>query len=232
VDVGVDHLSQTYQGLPHILERFVGVRYADTMPTTSGSLQDIPRVFPGTVDTRFWPEGIEYIPQVDLIPEDSTSSGIFMIAQTENIIVLDPEMLQLEKAAEAGNERIFLQIEKSMEWENRPAKDILHAVQLALAAGAHLAARRIAAAGAAHYPEQAEIQKYAHILAAPQVYRREKAATTHLRSNRDWLMANNGQYSGQWVALKDGELVGAAATLQALKAQIGNTDGVLLTKVF
>ena len=53
-----------------------------------------------------------------------------------------------------------------------------------------------------------------------------------LRANRDWLMRHGDLYRGQWVALRNGELLGSAPSLQTLVAKIGDTKSILVTKVF
>src|SRR5215217_6707225 len=69
-------------------------------------------------------------------------------------------MANLEDAAEAGDKNAFLEILRRIEWQNRPPADFIRAVQLALEAGVHRAARRISAEGAKYYPQDSELQKY------------------------------------------------------------------------
>jgi hypothetical protein len=141
-------------------------------------------------------------------------------------------MARMESAAATGDERAFLAAKDALDWETRPAEDFLRAVQLALSAGAHMAARNLAAQGAARHPNDANLQKYARILAPPRVLRSDAPPHPGLRANRDWLMTCGDKYRGQWVALHQGTLLGAADSLAALKELIGDTNNILLTKVF
>lgn len=141
-------------------------------------------------------------------------------------------MARLKAAAEAGDEQAFLSAQRMIDWRLRPPEDFLGAVQLAFAAGAHLAARRLSSQGAAQYPDHRELQRYARVLAPPKVTQSNLPSNPTLKANRDWLMMQGDQYRGQWVALRDGELLESAPSLKSLAEQIEDTKGVLLTKVF
>lgn len=61
-------------------------------------------------------------------------------------------MAALEAAAKDGNEDAFVAAKHRIDWSQRPAPDWIRAVRLGLAAGAHMAARKLASEGAAQYP--------------------------------------------------------------------------------
>ena len=145
---------------------------------------------------------------------------------------LDPEMAALDQAAGAGDEGAFLEAARSIQWETCPPEDFLRAIQFAFAAGAHLYARILATRGAQLYPQHQELQKYARILAPPKVIARNLPPDPTLRANRAWLKAHWGEYKGQWVALKNGDLLGTAPTLNELTNRIGQTEGILFTRGF
>ena len=46
-----------------------------------------------------------------------------------------------------------------------------------------------------------------------------------------WLKAHRTAYHGRWIALRDGALVRVADSFEALVADLGDTTGLLLTKV-
>jgi hypothetical protein len=139
----------------------------------------------------------------------------------------------LEIVAEAGNnETAFVQAASEIDWSRRPAADFARAVRLALAAGAHLLARNLATQGARLYPDHAELGKMARILAPPRVVRADLPPVPSLQANQDWLRAHSDGYRGQWVALRDGIFLAAAATARQLRAHLKSIDGVLITKVF
>ncbi len=148
------------------------------------------------------------------------------------VLAEDDAMMRLESAAVAGDERAFLAAKDAVDWEARSAADFLRAVQLALSAGAHMAARNLAAQGAQRFPDHSKLEKFARILAPPRVLRTPARPNAGLRANRDWLMTHGTQYRGQWVALCEGQLLGVGDSLDSVITQAGGTDGVLFTKVY
>lgn len=136
----------------------------------------------------------------------------------------------LEDAAKARDERTFLKALQEVKWHNRPPGDFIYAAQLALKAGAYRAAYQISAEGAEHHPSSSEIQKYAHVLAPPKVVVGKATTDSGHKANREWLKTHGGEYSGQWVAVRNGELLGASGSLEELAKQVGDTKNVLLTK--
>jgi hypothetical protein len=140
---------------------------------------------------------------------------------------------RLEAAAHEGNEAEFIAAAKTIDWENCTAEDYIKAVKLALSAAAYLKARLLATDGAKRYHEDAELQKYAHVLAPPKVLPNHTPADPTIRKNRDWLMEHGDEYPGQWVALRRGEFLGATPTLKELIQKIGDPRGknILVTQV-
>lgn len=136
--------------------------------------------------------------------------------------VADKAMTALQTAAEAKDEHAFGIALQAIDWTKRAPSDFLHAVDLALMAGSYLAARRLANQGATQYPHQPELQKLAQLLAPPQVTVGKGGPKVGIEANRVWLHTNWDQYRGQWVALRQGNLLGAADSLDALVAQVGN----------
>ena len=47
----------------------------------------------------------------------------------------------------------------------------------------------------------------------------------------EWLKEHWGEYPGEWVAVRDGKLLGHAATLDELKRQIGSLRVALVTQM-
>ena len=50
--------------------------------------------------------------------------------------------------------------------------------------------------------------------------------------NQKWLVDHHQEYSGRWVAIKNGELVADAISAKELLAQVDSTDNTLLTAVY
>ncbi len=109
--------------------------------------------------------------------------------------------------------------------------DYLQALAHALRVGEFGRARRVATAGATRYPAHAELAKSARVLAPPTVTRARRPHTADIQANRVWLKAHRQDYAGQWVALRDGHLLAAAPSFDALAAQVDATSDVLMTKL-
>jgi len=137
----------------------------------------------------------------------------------------------LEGAAESEDESVFLSIAKAIDWTTRLPEDLLRAIHLALRVGAFSKARELSAEGVRLYPHNPELQKYARLLAPPKVVRSDLAPTPSVKANRNWLKEHIQSYKGRWVALRNGELQGAANSLDELVEQLGDTKGMLLTRV-
>jgi hypothetical protein len=159
-------------------------------------------------------------------------TGVFVFARGTSSEVSDGPLALLKAAADAGDERAFLAAKSMINWSIRPADDFVQAVRLALAAGAHLAARNLSAEGATRFPDHNLLQKYAHVLSPPKTIRRHLPPDPTLAANRDWLMANGDHYRRQWVALRNGVLLGSAPSLKTLIEQVSVAPGILFTRVY
>jgi len=91
-------------------------------------------------------------------------------------------------------------------------------------------ARHLAMEGAQRYKKRYELQEYARLLAPPRIIDNNVPANSSIRANHIWLKAHRQQYQGNWVALRSGELIGVADSLEILVKDIGYTKNVLLTK--
>lgn len=124
-----------------------------------------------------------------------------------------------------------IQATKSLDLSDAKAQEFIQAINQALAAGAHTQARQIAAQAVERYPNDPELARMAQILARPMAMRRKHKARDSARSNQLWLQQNYATYQDRWVALRDGELLGVADSVQALKASITDFTNVMVTKV-
>jgi Arc/MetJ-type ribon-helix-helix transcriptional regulator len=111
--------------------------------------------------------------------------------------------------------------------------ELVHAIRQALATGEAGRARYLALEGAHRYPAHAELQRYARVLAPPttRVVPASPASRASVKANGAWLHVHRTAYRGRWVALRDGALVRAADSFEALVAGLDDTTGLLLTRV-
>lgn len=153
------------------------------------------------------------------------------VAAEANIATRVAALAGLVEAAKAGDESAFIEAARRIDWANTVAADYIRSIQLAFEAGAHMAAREISAEGARRYPEDAELRRQAYILSPPRITKGTVTEAHPHRANRDWLKANADEYRGRWVAVRAGELLGTASSVDELIDQVGDTKGVLLTVV-
>jgi len=160
-----------------------------------------------------------------------TEAHLISYAENDTVAKTEAHLSLLMEAAQTGDAATFIQVSQKIEWSQRSAADFITAIHLALATGAHLTARELTTKGVRMYPEHPELQKMAHILAPPKVKVSKRASGASRRKDFAWLKQHSAQYRGQWVALKDGELVAAAATLPELKAQVASPKDIFLARV-
>ena len=112
-------------------------------------------------------------------------------------------------------------------------EEFVQAIRQALATGEAGQARQLALEGAQCYPTHAALQHYARVLAPPttRVVPASPASRASVKANGAWLSTHRTAYVGRWVALHDGTLLRDADSLEALVAAVGDTTGLLLTKV-
>ncbi len=105
-----------------------------------------------------------------------------------------------------------------------PPDELVQAIRQALATGEAGRARQLALEGA---------QRYARVLSPPttQVVPASPASRASVKANGAWLHTHRTAYAGRWVALRDGALVRAAGSFEALVAGLDDTTGLLLTRV-
>jgi hypothetical protein len=177
-------------------------------------------------------------PKLLICPSTSTTSGsatVFSILpETQTISqYFDREILQLERASRLKDEEEFVNVANQMDWPSRPVENYLLAISLALKVGAHLVARKLAQEGGSRFPGNSEIAKFARILAPVKTIRSDLPPYPQAELDLQWLKEHRQEYHGQWVAIKDGNLVASASTYQDLKTIVGNVKNtrILVIKV-
>jgi hypothetical protein len=133
---------------------------------------------------------------------------------------------RLEEAARKGDEPSFLKGLENITWAGRPDTEFIRAIKLAFKAGAFRAALYIASEGVKHHPGNAVLQKYVRVLNPSQPSAAEPIAEANPQANREWLKANAHRYKGKWIAIRNGELLGASKSLESLVEEVGRKFGL------
>lgn len=110
---------------------------------------------------------------------------------------------------------------------------IASAIRLAIAAEASILARALSDLGTMLFPQDKELQTLSQVVAPPIVTTRHEAPRPDIRADRDWIQLHRPEYRGKWVALRNGELLATAETVDALVDEVGNVrnSGILITQM-
>ncbi len=143
----------------------------------------------------------------------------------------DKEMVALEAAAEAKDERAFWLAFNQINWEKRAPEAFVQAVELALMAGAYQTARWLAEKGNRRFPGNPRLEKLDYVLAPPHARSVSSQNRDAWQANRQGLRANRQDYKGKWVAIHNGKLLAVGDSPAEITAQIGEIKGrdILLT---
>jgi len=155
----------------------------------------------------------------------------------EDKLTEDEAMARLAAAAEISDPHdvsAFVKAYKEMAWHTRSAEDFAQAVRWALRVGAHSIAHDLVMAGAARYPGHAELQKMAYILAPPKVTVGKGGPHPGIKADQVWLKTHWDEYRGRWVALRNGQLLAVADSLDGLVEPVGEikNTGILVTPIW
>jgi len=145
------------------------------------------------------------------------------------------EAVRVLKARVSRQEALQQPNGSTMDTPPQTPDEYVHAVVQALDTGDPVRARTLALAGAEHYPQHAKLRTYAQVLAPPMatVVPATPASRAAVKANHAWLTAHREAYRGHWIALRAGQLLHAAPSLEDVVAHVGDVRGrgILLTKI-
>jgi hypothetical protein len=134
----------------------------------------------------------------------------------------------------SGSRKAFIESVECIDWDSlKSSEPIKEAIDLALEYGFQAIAVKLAFQGRQLFPEDADLQKIAEILAPPKVIRTNIPPSEGLQESMKWLKENRSQYQGQWVALQDGIVLGQAESREQLSKTLGDVDPskAIITKI-
>lgn len=171
---------------------------------------------------------------IDRAGADFSSAFLFITRRRTSTVSQDYEMALLEAASSISNGKAFAEIVNKIAWEYRPVEDFLKAVRLALSVGAHLQARKLAIEGGLRFTGNAEMQKYARILAPTKVLDAHLPPDPGAAADMQWLKIHRDEYRGWWVALRNGVLLASAKSRKELLVKLEDLKdkSVLITPVY
>jgi hypothetical protein len=105
------------------------------------------------------------------------------------------------------------------------------AIRAAFLEEAHRCARDLAVEGHQRFPDDPELARYAYVLTPRGVIRADLPPDPSGTLDILWLREHIDEYRGQWIALKDGQLVAHAPTVRELKEKLPSLKGLFLTGI-
>ena len=147
------------------------------------------------------------------------------------LLSLDEVLARLRVASEAGNEQTFHQAYTLVDWLQQPPETIERVARLAFQAGLHYLAQTLARDGVALYPYHVGLQKFSQALNPRPAQVSHAVHDGTARADTQWFAKHSAEYYGQWVAVRDGQLVSAAATIQQLEVQIGDLRSATVAQI-
>jgi hypothetical protein len=149
-------------------------------------------------------------------------------------IVLDPALdleALLEEIVQGGNYQQFVSLIETIDWSSRRPDELTKAIDLALSLEMTKLARKLAQLGGRLFPDHERIQQAAKVLSPPVISRVYSSQTKGLEASMAWFDNHADQYRGQWVAVREGQLLGVANSLAELTPLIGEGEDAVSTIV-
>lgn len=137
----------------------------------------------------------------------------------------------LERSAHAGDHRRFVELVKETNWSTRAPEELLKAIDLALYQEMAKLAIELAQLGGRLFPNHDRVQRAAKVLAPPVARVSRLPHPSGLDASKAWLREHASEYRGQWVAVREGQLLRAADDLDELMPLIGQDEAAINTVV-
>jgi hypothetical protein len=121
----------------------------------------------------------------------------------------------------AGDTQALVTFAERTDWSKYPPDALVLMIERALQLELAALARTLAQRGQILFPTHERLRQLAHVLAPPQVLNTHTPPAHGLDEMRRWLNEHAQAYRGRWIAVRAGQLLGAAASLAELRGQIG-----------
>ncbi|MGC9525842.1 MAG: hypothetical protein ACP5D7_09915 [Limnospira sp.] len=114
---------------------------------------------------------------------------------------------------------------------NRSPEDYIRAIDRAVRQDNFRHAADLAFEAFGYYPKSEKIRRYARVFAPKTLEFRQLPPNPEMSLNLNWVVQHRSTHRGRWVALRRGELVSDAASLDELERQLGDTIQFLFCTV-
>lgn len=137
----------------------------------------------------------------------------------------------LEERARAEDRQTFVELVKATDWSTRTPEELLKAISLAFSLELATLTMELAQLGGRLFPGHEGVQRTARVLAPPVVRAVRPPRVRGLSASMAWFDEHATQYRGQWAAVREGKLLGAADALEELMPLIGEGEDAISTVV-
>jgi hypothetical protein len=137
-------------------------------------------------------------------------------------------LLLMEQLASEPNPCAFVSLVKMVDWSVRRPDELVAAIDLALREERPALATRLAELGRELFPHHERIGRAAEVLAPGSARATQLPPAEGLSASRRWLRQHAHAYRGQGVAVRRGELVGVAPSLEELGTIVDLEEGANL----
>ncbi len=141
------------------------------------------------------------------------------------------DIAALREYAKNKEYRAFGELVEQIDWATRSPDDLTTALDLALSMEMSRLAVELAQLGGRLFPDHERVQRAARVLAPPKAQVTYLPRAKGLDDSRMWLREHAGEYKGQWIAVREGRLLGAAYSFDVIKPLIGEDEDAASTIV-
>ncbi|HDQ71280.1 MAG TPA: hypothetical protein ENN19_04180 [Chloroflexi bacterium] len=141
------------------------------------------------------------------------------------------EIALLEAYADLGDYRAFGELAERIDWAVHSPDDLTAALDMALGMEMSRLAMKLAQIGGRLFPDNERVQQAAQVLAPPVTQVTRLPSGRGLEQSRLWFRQHASEYKGQWVAVREGRLLGAAHAFDAIASLIGEGEDAASTIV-
>ena len=140
--------------------------------------------------------------------------------------------LALELVAQREDRETFKKLAEAIDWSCYLPEELVRAIQRAMGFDLYSLAAHLADKGLQMFPEHDRMQRLARVLAPPEVREVPRSPVNGLSDSKAWIRGHAHEYHGQWIAVREGKLLGSAPSLRELKPLVDeNPSATIVTKV-
>lgn len=133
-------------------------------------------------------------------------------------------LVLLHELVATGSQKEFIEAVENVDWRTKTPREAKQTIDLALELGCHSVASELAAKGHKMFRHDHKLERLACVLAPPKLIRKEVPAVKGLNASVKWFEEHRKQYSGNWLVVRNGELLVSANSREELSKALDQLD--------